>query len=483
MAKTLGANEQKIFWQILLPLASPSILAGIILSFARVLGEFGATFMVAGNIPKQTQTMAMAVFVEASAGNIQTALLWVTIMIFIAVIILTLINYYSSSSISTENRWGKLVGYWLMNHQGYESKIERYQENKLVFNIQKKLSYFSLNIVGDIDNYQVGLLGASGMRKSMTLRCIAGIENPTEGQIILNGITLFDHKKKINLPAHQRKIGIVLQNYALFPHLTVAQNIAFGLQDINDWERIKRIEYYLNLVELLGFENYYPHQLSGGQKQRVALARALAIKPYALLLHEPLSALDTYLRSHIEQLLSKTLRGYDGITIFVTHKLEEAYRVYDRLMVLSEGKIVAQGTKEEIFERPPNYVTAKVTECKNFSTAKIIDEQTIEALDWNCTLQAIEHISPSIKYIGFRAHHFNFCEDNQQENTFPCWLVKISETQHRVTLFLNINCPANESESYHVQAEIDREKWQQLKLLPFPWYVCLNRVKLILLSE
>ena len=152
-------------------------------------------------------------------------------------------------------------------------------------------------------------------------------------------------------------------------------------------------------------------------------------------------------------------------------------------MILSQGKIIAQGRKEDIFEHPPNYTTAQVTECKNFSAAKIIDSKTIEALDWNCQLKTVKPVKPSLKYIGFRAHHFTFVENQQRENSFPCWLVKISETQHRVTLFLTINCPPNSSENHHVQAEVYREKWEQLKIHPFPWYVCLKPVKLILLSE
>lgn len=482
-AQTLGANQSKILFQILLPLTFPSLLASIVLSFARVLGEFGATFMLIGNIPGQTQTMAMAIFLEASAGNMDRALIWVIIMVFIALGILILINYYSSSSISEVNQWGKWVGNWLINHQTYQPQIEQKGDKKLVFHINKKLANFSLNIEGEIQQQKVSFLGASGEGKSMTLKCIAGIEIPDGGQIILNGKTLFDAQQKINIPAHQRKIGIVPQNYALFPHLTVTENIAFGLQNISFLERSKRIEYYLNLVELLSLQDYYPYQLSGGQKQRVALARALAIQPSVLLLDEPLSALDTYLRSHLEHLLIKTLASYDGITIFVTHKLEEAYRLCDRLMVLSEGKIVADGLKEAIFSHPKNYITAKVTECKNFSKVKIIDSQTIEAIDWNCTLKAIEPITQSIQYVGFRAHHFTFVEDAQEENTFPCWLNKISETQHRVTLFLSLNSPPSNSDNYHLQAEVYREKWERLQQRPFPWYVHLNQAKLILLSQ
>ena len=209
IAQTLGANQQKILWQILLPLAWRGILAGIILSFARVLGEFGATFMVAGNIPRQTQTMAMAIFVEASAGKMDIALKWVIIMVAIALFIITLVNYYSSSTITTQSKWAKLVGYWLINHQYSEYQVTINLEKKITFKLQKTLSEFDLNILGQIGDNPLGLLGASGTGKSMFLKCIAGIETPDKGQIILNGRTLFDSEKNINLPCDQRKIGIV----------------------------------------------------------------------------------------------------------------------------------------------------------------------------------------------------------------------------------------------------------------------------------
>ncbi len=146
-------------------------------------------------------------------------------------------------------------------------------------------------------------------------------------------------------------LAFVFQNYALFPHLSVVQNIAFGLQGMPQIERTQQVAKYLALMQLQGLENRYPHQLSGGQQQRVALARALAIEPEALLLDEPLSALDTYLRSQIEQLLTEVLATYQGVTLFITHKLE-AYRVCSNLLILAEGKVIAYGPKAEIFERP-----------------------------------------------------------------------------------------------------------------------------------
>jgi molybdate transport system permease protein len=317
----------------------------------------------------------------------------------------------------------------------------------------------------------------------MTLRCLAGLETPTWGKIILNGRVLFDSETGINLSSRHRRIGVIFQNYALFSHLTVAQNIAFGLQNISKKERLQRVRYYLQLVELEGLENRYPHQLSGGQQQRVALARALAIQPEALLLDEPLSALDTYLRNRLEQLLSEVLPSYQGVTLFVTHKLEEAYRICGNLLVLSEGKIMAFGRKEDIFERPSSFCVAQVTECKNFSRTRIIDAEHIEALDWHCILKVVEPIPNSLTYVGFRAHHFTFSQDLNQENTFPCWLVKTSETQHRMTLYLRLNSPPESSQAYHLQAEVFKEKWAELKSQPLPWHIRLDALRLILLEN
>jgi molybdate transport system permease protein len=486
-AKTLGASYFQVFWQIILPLAWRGVIAGTILSFARALGEFGATLMLAGNIPGRTQTVPIAIFVEAEAGNMKMALIWVIIMIAIALFVITIINYYSSSHRLSQNRfqsqWASWVGSWLMNHQGSHLMFPKTDHKGLILKIQKNLSEFTLNANFEAANEPLGLLGASGSGKSMTLRCLAGLETPDQGQIILNGRVLFDSEKQINLPSYQRRIGVVFQNYALFPHLTVAQNIAFGLQEIEKNERKDRIQYYLNLVDLSDLENRYPHQLSGGQQQRVALARALAIQPEALLFDEPLSALDTYLRFRIEQLLINTLTAYQGVTLFVTHKLEEAYRMCDRLIVLSQGNIIANGRKEDIFERPPNYVTAQVTECKNFSRIRIITDQVIEALDWNCALKVLEPFNSSVKYLGFRAHHFSFPESPDGDNVFPCWLVGMSETQHRVTLFLRLNSSVEDADQYHIQAEVFKEKWQKIKQRPFPWYICFNIERIIVMNE
>lgn len=504
-ARTLGASEWRIFGQILLPLALPGVVSGTILAFARALGEFGATLMLAGSIPGKTQTMPIAIFFAAEAGKMGEALNWVLLMVAIALGVIAAINYWSGTQHSA--KW-HAIAQWLSvatdcvanvisffnsatkNSPGYrcspllrgDYRCIKDGDKGLFVNLKKHLPGFTLETQLEANGQPLGLLGASGSGKSMTLRCIAGLDSPNQGQIVLNGRVLFDSQRGINLPSRQRRIGFVFQNYALFPHLTIAQNIAFGLQYLPKAERRQRVAKYMDMMQLQGLENRYPEQISGGQQQRVALARALAIHPEALLLDEPLSALDTYLRSRIEKLLIETLSTYEGVTLFVTHKLEEAYRICHNLLILSQGKVIANDAKENIFERPPSFEVAQVTECKNFSTARRIEPQTIEAKDWGCTLQVVEPIPDSLTYVGIRAHHLTFPSHPDEENTFPCWLVMTSETQHRTTLYIKLHHPPDHSQHYHLQVEVYKEKWADLKDRPFPWYVCLDALRLILME-
>ncbi len=305
---------------------------------------------------------------------------------------------------------------------------------------------------------------------------------PNCGRIVLNGRVLFDSTKGINLPSGDRHIGFLFQNYALFPHLNVLQNIGFGLQQLPKLERERRINTQITLMQLSGLENRYPQQLSGGQQQRVALARALAIQPEAILLDEPFSALDTHLRSQLEKQLIETLSTYQGVSLFVTHNLEEVYRVCKNILVLSEGKISIYGSKESIFERPQTVSIAQLTGCKNFSRARMVSPQIVEATDWGCTLCTIEPIPSQLAYVGIRAHQLTFPNDLTQENTFRCWLVQTSETPHRMTLYLKLQHPPRDRCDYHLQAEVFKEKWAVLKDRPSPWFLHLEPLRLILMS-
>jgi molybdate transport system permease protein len=501
-ARTLGASELRIFGQVILPLAWPGVVAGTILAFARALGEFGATLMLAGSIPGKTQTMPVAIFFAAEAGKMDEALIWVLIIVAIALAAIASINYWSDSQNLSQSR---LVGYyslvitrcsaiisrWLLARRQTKISLASAEQDKklttnnqgLIVELQKTFSSFTLEANFTANKKPLGILGSSGSGKSMTLRCIAGLETPTQGRIVLNGRVLFDSKQGINIPTRQRRIGFVFQNYALFPHMRIAHNIAFGMPVLSKTERKQRVNQYIELMQLQGLERRYPHELSGGQQQRVALARALAIAPEALLLDEPLSALDQYLRNQIEKLLIEVFSTYQGVTLFVTHNLEEAYRVCDNLLVLSQGKVIASGRKEDIFERPPTFTVAQLTECKNFSRAQRVDNQRIEALDWGCTLQVVEAIPNPLTYVGIRAHHLIFLDNQERENTFPCWLVTMSETQHQVTLYLKLHSPATNTQEYHLQAEVFKDKWENLKNQPLPWHIHLDSLRLILMEK
>jgi molybdate transport system permease protein len=274
----------------------------------------------------------------------------------------------------------------------------------LIVDIQKKLPSYWLEVKFTAEDAALGILGSSGSGKSMTLRCIAGIETPTSGSIILNNRILYDSRRGINLPSRERNLGFLFQNYALFPHLTVAQNVGYGLKGQPKAAIQQRVTAQLAALKLTDCCDRYPHQLSGGQQQRVALARALATKPELLLLDEPFSALDTHLRSELEKLLINTLSRYSGLALFVSHNLEESYRICQNLLVLSAGKVITAGEKQTIFDHPGSLTVAQLTGCKNYSRIQMIDSQKIQALDWNCILSTFAPVSTEHTHVGVRAH-------------------------------------------------------------------------------
>lgn len=494
VARTLGASERRVFLQIVLPLATPGLVAGVTLAFARALGEFGATLMLAGNIPAQTQTMPMAIYFAVEAGAMNEAWLWVIAIMALSLSGLIALNLWQQHY---ERKRQRSSAGWVEANEPVDRGGTRtesapltwehpplpHSPTGLLVQIEQHLSNFHLNVTFVAQPGKLGILGGSGAGKSMTLRCIAGVETPIAGRIVLNGRTLFDAAQPINLPSAERHVSLVFQNYALFPHQTVAQNVAFGLQHLPQSLRRQQVSHQLALVQMQALGDRYPHQLSGGQQQRVALARALATEPEVLLLDEPFSALDTHLRSQMERQLIETLSTYRGITLFVTHNLEEAYRICETLMVMSGGKIIAHDSKHQIFEHPPTVRVAQLTGCKNFSRAIVQGANTVTAIDWGITLQVLEAIPDRLSHIGIRAHQVSVVADRRGGNTYPCWLAATSETPHRMTLFLKFDTPPTDSQDHHLQAEVFKEKWHTLKEQPFPWFVRLNAARLILMTD
>ena len=278
----------------------------------------------------------------------------------------------------------------------------------LKVHIKKDFGSFKLNVDFENENETLALLGKSGSGKSITLKCIAGLEKPDEGYIELNGRVLFDSSKKINLSPQKRNVGYLFQNYALFPNMNVVQNIKCGLNKFkgNKEEKTKKINELIALFHLEGLEKHKPHQLSGGQQQRVALARILATDPELLLLDEPFSALDDHLRTGLQLEMKSLINKYKGEVILVTHNRDEAYILSDRTVVLSNGNsVVSKGTKE-LFENPETLEAAIITGCKNYAPCEKASNTSVFVPDWGITLETEKIVPMGVKYVGIRAHSF-----------------------------------------------------------------------------
>ncbi|MFN2168540.1 MAG: ABC transporter ATP-binding protein, partial [Anaerolineae bacterium] len=211
-------------------------------------------------------------------------------------------------------------------------------------------------------------LGPSGCGKTTTLRCIAGLLMPDEGDVYLG------NERVTTLPAEKRKLGLVFQNYALWPHMTVFQNLSFGLElrKVSKSEIRRKIDDSLALVRLTGLQDRYPKQLSGGQQQRVALARALVLEPRLLLLDEPLSNLDAQLREEMRFELRELQRKLDITSVYVTHDQAEALVLSDRIAILQDGKLVQVGSPSEIYSRPGNKFVAGFVGLTSFIEGQVV---------------------------------------------------------------------------------------------------------------
>lgn len=253
-------------------------------------------------------------------------------------------------------------------------------KQSIILHLDRITKQFSAHSTPAVDNVTLplkqgellGLLGPSGCGKTTLLRIIAGFEDPSSGTVELAGRMVAG--KGCRVPPEQRNTGMVFQDYALFPHLTITENIAFGLQRKGERfakEQIKqRISEVLSLVGLTGLEKRYPHELSGGQQQRVALARALAPQPALILLDEPLSNLDVQVRQHLRHEIRHILKAAGTSAIFVTHDQEEALAISDRIGVMRHGKLEQLGSPEEIYIQPASRFVAEFVTQANFIPAK-----------------------------------------------------------------------------------------------------------------
>ncbi|MBI5287855.1 MAG: ABC transporter ATP-binding protein [Chloroflexi bacterium] len=249
--------------------------------------------------------------------------------------------------------------------------------------VRRRMRGFDLDIAFSAGTEMVVLFGPSGAGKSMTLKTIAGIARADAGRIAIGDRVLYDSAADIDVPVRQRSVGYVPQGFALFPHLSVAQNIAFGLNGASADRRRDAVRELVAATGLVGLEERRPRQLSGGQQQRVALARALAAQPAILLLDEPFSALDTALHADLRELIS-ALQAERGIPVLiVTHDLSDAFSLGDRVIVIEAGRVMQQGAREDIFYRPATRRVAELVGTRNIlpmAVRGIGDGQV--TLDW-----------------------------------------------------------------------------------------------------
>lgn len=331
----------------------------------------------------------------------------------------------------------------------------------LYVNIKKKLGKFSLDVQFESQQGIMSLLGSSGSGKSMTLKCIAGIETPDEGRIVLDNRVLFDSEMDINLPPQKRKVGYLFQNYALFPNMTVEENIGSGI-NLPKKEKAVVVKEKIKMFFLEGLEKKRPSQLSGGQQQRVALARILATEPDIIMLDEPFSALDSYLKWQLEQEIMELLSRFKGTVLLVSHNRNEVYRFSDSIAVISDGRIETVKEKEDLFKNPKTLSAALLTGCKNISAVQRISENSLCALDWNITLYSSHEIPENIKYVGMRAHYIKYTEQSHGKNVISCEVVKLIENPFSYIILLKNRNSCTNSNISKIRWEVDKNVWEEI---------------------
>jgi molybdate transport system ATP-binding protein len=251
------------------------------------------------------------------------------------------------------------------------------------------------------DEFSITLLfGPSGCGKTTTLRCLAGLECPDEGRIAFEEAVWFDAGGRVFLSPQQRDIGCLFQEYALFPHLTVARNIAYGLRSGSRSEQRRLVSEVLDLLRLTGLDNRYPHQVSGGEQQRIALARVLVRRPRLLLLDEPLSALDAPTREQLRPELRRWLADFGIPVVLVSHDWVEASALADHLIVMDLGKVRQQGPADEVFRRPADVETARIVGMGNVLPGQVMRMEEGRATVAIGTGQLVANVAvPSMKHV------------------------------------------------------------------------------------
>lgn len=322
----------------------------------------------------------------------------------------------------------------------------------LVCSFRKKLRDFELNISISAEGGIHGLVGPSGSGKSMALACIAGLETPDSGFIRLGDTVLYDSEARINLPPRERQVGFVFQNLALFPHLRVAEQIAYGLHHWPAADRNQRIREMTALVGLAGMEQVRVEQLSGGQRQRVALARALAPQPRLLLMDEPFSALDEPLRLRLIQDLRQELAPFRGATLFVTHQMDDALTLCKRISVICTGQLLAENTPQGLIEQPGSVEAAQILGYLNIAAYQWTGE-TVHIPAWQLTLRTVTPPDAAPEGHVVLTRLLPASESDDGPDLITAWEGSRSISRLKPLLFLKLGALPENDEDYHLIVE------------------------------
>ena len=306
----------------------------------------------------------------------------------------------------------------------------------LYVDIKKKLTAFDLDVHIEAGEERLGLLGASGCGKSLTMRCIAGVETPDEGRIVVNDRVFFDSERGINLSPQERKTAYLFQNYQLFPNLSVEQNVQAGMpKTMSKQERHEAAISALSIFSMEKFAQRYPGRLSGGQQQRVALARMLAARPGILMLDEPFSALDAHLKSVLEQNLVSLFDAFRGTILYVSHDIDEALRFCDRIAVVESGHIMEMGTGDDLVNRPQSQAGIKLSGCKNATPAQRRGPHTVWLPKWGVQVETAAEVPEGVKCLGVRAFYLERAE-GPGRNCFRMRVDRVSDSRFERTALL-----------------------------------------------
>jgi molybdate ABC transporter permease protein len=473
VALSLGASPWRVLRAITLPLLMPGLLAGISLAYARALGEFGTTLMLAGNIPGRTQTLPLAIYAAVDGGDLALAWFWTVMVLILNGLCLLLVQGFQGRRLRRPQRALELAepaapgaAGAVAAGAGAAGPIRRPASFRLEVDLEQQRPGFQLQLRFSSCCPRLAILGASGAGKSLLLRALAGLERPDRGCVRLNGRLLFESQSRLNAPLQRRRIAMVVQHHALFPHLSVEQNVAFGLAGLERHQRQTRLRTQLEAMGLTALAARFPHQLSGGQQQRVALARALVIEPDLLLLDEPLSSQDAYRRRQLQQQMIEQLQRSGVPFLLVTHDIDEAYRMADDLLLLDGGRLIAHGPRQQVFQQPGSPAAARLTGCKNITRVELRSSGDLWAPAWGVALRRQRPWESGTTHVGLRANHLELraAADSAEPgelNAWPCRVLEVNESALSVSVYV-LALAAPGPPISPLQVEIGARAWRRL---------------------